>query len=94
MKKVVTLLAGLAVGAVAAYVVAQRKEEIMQKLNEIQNAIKDLELKEKARVTMNEVVSKVKNLLQKGEELTIEEKEKMLAEIEEKLKKLEDAIRG
>ncbi len=94
MRKVVTLVAGLALGAITAYVVAQRKEEIMKKLNEIQNAIKDLELKDKARVTMNEVVSKVKNLLQKGEELTLEEKEKMLAEIEEKLKKLEDAIRG
>ncbi len=94
MRKVITLVAGLAVGAITAYVVAQRKEEIMKKLNEIQNAIKDLELKDKARVTMNEVVSKVKNLLQKGEELTLEEKEKMLAEIEEKLKKLEDAIRG
>ncbi len=94
MRKVITLVAGLAVGAITAYLVAQRKEEIMKKLNEIQNAIKDLELKDKARVTMNEVVSKVKNLLQKGEELTLEEKEKMLAEIEEKLKKLEDAIRG
>ncbi len=94
MRKVITLVAGLAVGAITAYVVAQRKEEIMKKLNEIQNAIKDLELKDKARVTMNEVVSKVKNLLQKGEELSVEEKEKMLAEIEEKLKKLEDAIRG
>lgn len=94
MRKVVTLIAGLAVGAVTAYLLTQRREEVLQKLSEIQNSIKDLELKDKARITMNEVVSKVKKLLQKGEELTAEEKEKMLAEIEEKLKKLEEAIRG
>ncbi len=94
MRKVLVLIAGVAAGVAAAYVVSQRKEEIIKKLNEIQGMLKDMELRDKAKNSINDVVQKVKKLISKGEELTIEEKEKMLSEIEEKIHRLEEAIKG
>ncbi len=94
MRKVGIVILGVVAGAAAAYIASQKREEILRKLNEIQSTLERMELKEKARTTVNELVQKVKNLVRKGEELTVEEKEKMLAEIEEKIQRLEEAIKG
>ncbi|NPA54220.1 MAG: YtxH domain-containing protein [Aquificae bacterium] len=93
MKRFFTLLVGVATGALATYLLTQRKEEILKKINEIQCLLSEIELKDKIQSSLNDIILKVKNLVKSEEEMTIEEKEKLLAEIEEKLEKLEESIK-
>ncbi|WP_029522492.1 hypothetical protein [Persephonella sp. KM09-Lau-8] len=90
----IMLLLGAAVGAAGAYAATQRREELLEKLNDIQNSLKDAELKGRAKAIVSDVSEKIKTLLKKGEELTPEEREEVLEEVEEKIKKLEEVVKG
>ena len=88
------LVVGSVLGAVGAYFAYKRKDEILAKLTEIQENLKEAELTEKAKTAVNDVIEKLSSLIRKEETLTKEEKEKTLAEIEEKVKKLEEVVKS
>ena len=90
----IMLLLGAAVGAAGAYAATQRREELLEKLNDIQNSLKEAELKGRVKAIVSDVSEKIKTLLKKGEELTPEEREEVLEEVEEKIKKLEEVVKG
>jgi Predicted membrane protein len=93
MKKSTLLIAvGSVLGAVGAYFAYKRKDEILAKLSEIQENLKEAELTEKAKTAVNDLIERLTSLIKKEETLTKEEKEKTLAEIEEKVKKLEEDV--
>jgi uncharacterized protein HemX len=92
-KKAVLVALGSALAAVGAYFAYKRKDEILEKLSEIQENLKEAELTEKAKAAFNDVVEKLSSLVKKGEELSEDQKAKELAELEEKVKKLEEAVK-
>jgi uncharacterized protein HemX len=95
MKKSTLLIAvGSVLGAVGAYFAYKRKDEILAKLSEIQENLKEAELTEKAKTSVNDLIERLTSLIKKEETLTKEEKEKTLAEIEEKVKKLEEVVKA
>ena len=94
MKKGAVLLITSVLGAVGAYFAYKRKDEILQKLNELQEALKETELTDKARTAIGEVIDRITNLIKKEEEMSEEEKVKILKEVEEKIKKLEEVVKS
>jgi|GEM_PF-581154 gas vesicle protein len=86
-------LIGTIVGAGTALVVATKKEEILKKLEELQTHLKESELPEKAKNIAKDVMESLKQLVISGREnLTEEERRSILDEVEEKIRKLEEAI--
>ena len=94
MKKGAVLLLTSVIGAVGAYFAYKRKDEILQKLNELQEALKEAELTDKAKATIGEIIDRVTGLIKKEEEMSEEEKVKILKEVEEKIKKLEEVVKS
>ncbi len=84
---------GSLIGAGAAYVATTRKEEILQKIEELQEQVKESDLPERARTLVKEISESIKNLLLTGEEtMSEEERKSILEEVESKIRKLEEAI--
>ncbi|NPA51845.1 MAG: YtxH domain-containing protein [Aquificae bacterium] len=94
MKKGALLLVTSVLGAVGAYFAYKRKDEILQKLNELQEALKEAELTDKAKTTIGEVIDKITGLIKREDEMTEEEKVQILKEVEEKIKKLEEVVKA
>ena len=67
--------------------------EILKKLEELQTHLKESELPEKAKNIAKDVMESLKQLVISGREnLTEEERRSILDEVEEKIRKLEEAI--
>jgi len=91
-KSSLMFLLGTILGAGAAYVATTRKEEILKKLEELQEQIKESDLPERAKNLVKEI-SEVLNILTSGEKsMSEEEKKNILEEVEAKIQKLEEAI--
>jgi len=93
-KSTLLIVAGSVLGAVGSYFAYKRKDEILAKLSEIQENLKEAELTEKAKTAVNDLIEMLTSLIKKEETLAKEEKEKTLAEIEEKVKKLEEVVKA
>ncbi|MEO2068406.1 MAG: YtxH domain-containing protein [Desulfurobacteriaceae bacterium] len=86
-------LLGTILGAGAAYVATTRKEEILKKIDELQEQIKESDLPERAKNLVKEISEAINILLTSGEEaMSEEEKKNILEEVEAKIQKLEEAI--
>ncbi|MGC9119998.1 MAG: YtxH domain-containing protein [Sulfurihydrogenibium sp.] len=95
MKKKTLLIAlGSTLAAVGAYFAYKRRDEILEKLSEVRESLKDAELTEKAKSAFNDVIEKLSSLVKKSEELTEEQKAKEIAELEEKVRKLEEVVKA
>lgn len=93
-KATLAIIVGSIVAAVGGYFAYKRKDEILAKLSDIQNQLKETELTEKAKTALNEVVEKLSSLVKRSESLSEEEKAKEVAELEEKVKKLEEVVKA
>jgi hypothetical protein len=91
-KSSLMFLLGTILGAGAAYVATTRKEEILKKLEELQEQIKESDLPERAKNLVKEI-SEALNILTSGEKsMSVEEKKNILEEVEAKIQKLEEAF--
>jgi len=91
----IMFILGSLVGAGAAYLATTRKEEIMEKLQELQEQLKESDLPERAKKLVKEIAENIQTLITAPEEeLTEEEKKDILDEVETKIQKLEEAIKG
>ncbi len=89
----IMFLLGSILGAGAAYVATTRKEEILKKIEELQEQIKESDLPERARNLVKEISESIAHLLTSGEEaMSEEEKKNILEEVEAKIQKLEETI--
>ncbi|WP_456396112.1 YtxH domain-containing protein [Desulfurobacterium sp.] len=94
-KETIMFILGSLVGAGAAYLATTRKEEIMEKLQELQEQLKDSDLPERAKNLVKEIAENIQTLIMSPEEeLSEEEKKDILDEVESKIQKLEEAIKG
>ncbi|SMO48077.1 hypothetical protein SAMN06269117_10618 [Balnearium lithotrophicum] len=92
-KSSLMFLLGSLIGAGAAYVATTRKEEILKKIEELQEQIKESDLPERARALVEDISRSIKELLTSGEEeMSEEEKRTILEEVEQKIQKLEETI--
>ncbi len=92
-KSSIMFLLGSILGAGAAYVAATRKEEILKKIEELQEQIKESDLPERAKNLVKEIAESINLLLTSGEEaMSDEEKKNILEEVEAKIQKLEETI--
>lgn len=86
-------LLGSIVGAGAAYVATTKREELLKKLEELQEQIKESDLPERARFLVKDISESIRHLLSSGEaEMTEEEKKSILEEVEAKIQRLEETI--
>jgi len=92
-KSSLMFLLGTILGAGAAYVATTRKEEILKKIDELQEQIRESDLPERAKNLVKEISEAINILLTSGEEaMSEEEKKNILEEVEAKIQKLEEAI--
>ncbi len=92
-RETLMFLLGSLIGAGAAYVASTRKEEILNKIQEIQEEIKKSDLPEKAKALIKDIAENIQTLITSSEEaLTEAEKKDILEEVETKIQKLEEAI--
>ncbi|MEJ5173366.1 MAG: YtxH domain-containing protein [Hydrogenothermaceae bacterium] len=93
-KSTLAIILGSVAAAVGGYFAYKRKDDILAKLSEIQNQLKEAELTEKAKTALSDVVEKLTSLVKRSDTLTEEEKAKEVAELEEKVKKLEEVVKS
>jgi ArsR family metal-binding transcriptional regulator len=92
-KSSIMFLLGSILGAGAAYVATTRREEILKKIEELQEQIKESDLPERAKNLVKEISESINHLLTSGEgAMDEEEKKNILEEVEAKIQKLEEAI--
>ncbi|MCX7760892.1 MAG: YtxH domain-containing protein [Hydrogenothermaceae bacterium] len=93
-KSTLAIILGSVAAAIGGYFAYKRKDDILAKLSEIQNQLKEAELTEKAKTALSDVVEKLTSLVKRSDTLTEEEKAKEVAELEEKVKKLEEVVKS
>jgi hypothetical protein len=81
-------------GALFGYVVADRKKEILEKLENLEEKIKDNDLASEIKDKAKDVIESVKSFLDKSEKVAKEEEEDILNIVEEKIKKLEKILQS
>ncbi len=92
-KSSIMFLLGSILGAGAAYVATTKKEEILKKIEELQEQLKESDLPERARSLVKEISESITQLLTSGEgAMSEEEKRNILEEVEAKIQKLEETI--
>ena len=92
-RETLMFLLGSLIGAGAAYVASTRKEEIINKIQELQEEIKKSDLPERAKALVKGIAESIQALITSSEEaLTEAEKKDILEEVETKIQKLEEAI--
>ncbi len=93
-KKSLLFILGTVVGAGAAYVATTRKEELLKKIEELQEQLKESELPEKAKGLVKDISESIKKLILTPEgEISEEEKKSILEEVEAKIQKLEETVK-
>ncbi len=86
-------LIGTLVGAGAAYVATTKREELLKRIEEVQELLKESSLSEKAKSLVKEVSESIRKLVSSESEISEEEKRSILEEVEEKIQKLEETLR-
>ncbi len=93
-KNSLLFILGTVVGAGAAYVATTRKEELLKKIEELQEQLKESELPEKAKGLVKDISESIKKLILTPEgEISEEEKKSILEEVEAKIQKLEETVK-
>jgi hypothetical protein len=87
-------LIGFILGVLFGYVVADRKKEILEKLEKLDKKIKDNDLASEIKDKAKDVIESVKSFLGKSEKIAKEEEEDILNIVEEKIKKLEKILQS
>jgi len=89
----IVFLLGTLVGAGATYVATTKREELLKKIEELQEQLKESDLSEKAKLLVKDITESIKKLVAAPEDsLSEEEKKSILEEVEEKINKLEETI--
>ena len=81
-------------GALFGYFVADRKKEILEKIENLEKKIKDNDLASEIKDKAKDVVELVKSFLDKSEKVAKEEEEDILNIVEEKIKRLEKILQS
>jgi len=93
-KNILLALIAFILGALFGYVVADRKKEILEKIENLEKKIKDNDLTSEIKDKAKDVIESVKSFLDKSEKVAKEEEEDILNIVEEKIKKLEKILQS
>jgi signal transduction histidine kinase len=93
-KNILLGLIAFILGALFGYFVADRKKEILERIEKLEKKIKDNDLTGEIKDKAKDVVELVKSFLDKSEKVAKEEEEDILNIVEEKIKKLENLLRS
>jgi signal transduction histidine kinase len=93
-KNILLGLIAFILGALFGYVVADRKKEILEKIENLEKKIKDNDLANEIKDKAKDVIESVKSFLDKSEKVAKEEEEDILNIVEEKIKKLEKILQS
>jgi signal transduction histidine kinase len=93
-KNLLLALIAFILGALFGYVVADRKKEILEKIENLEKKIKDNDLTSEIKDKAKDVIESVKSFLDKSEKVAKEEEEDILNIVEEKIKKLEKILQS
>jgi signal transduction histidine kinase len=93
-KNILLGLIAFILGALFGYVVADRKKEILEKLENLEKKIKDNDLASEIKDKAKDVIESVKSFLDKSEKVAKEEEEDIFNIVEEKIKRLEKILQS
>jgi len=93
-KNILLALIAFILGVLFGYVVADRKKEILEKIENLEKKIKDNNLANEIKDKAKDVIESVKSFLDKSEKVAKEEEENILNIVEEKIKKLEKILKS
>ena len=94
--KFLLMLLGATLGGVSAYLITKRNEELKKKIAVLQEKVKSTEVSNKVKTSLDEILSKLNNVLNKKVEaptVSTAEKEEILKEVEEKIEQLEELLK-
>jgi len=92
-KNILLGLIAFILGALFGYVVADRKKEILEKIENLEKKIKDNDLTSEIKDKAKDVIESVKSFLE-SEKVAKEEEEDILNIVEEKIKRLEKILQS
>ncbi len=96
--RLVWTVLGFVLGGVAAYMLTKRREELLERIITLQEKLKDKEIANKTKDTLNELINKLNSItrekIRSKSPSKIKESSKTLEEVEEKLEKLENLIQS
>ncbi len=92
-KEFIAFTTGVITGIAISYLTYKNKEQLKEKLDDIEKKVKDLEIKEKIEEPIKDLIKTLKKTIDKTEKLAKEETEEVLDIVEDKIKKLEEIIK-
>jgi signal transduction histidine kinase len=93
-KNILLGLIAFILGALFGYVVADRKKEILEKLENLERKIKDNDLASEIKDKAKDAIESVKSFLDKSAKVAKEEEEDIFNIVEGKIKKLEKILQS
>lgn len=93
-KNILLGLIAFILGALFGYTVADRKKEILEKLENLEKKIKDNNLATEIKNKVKDVIESVKSFLDKSEKVARDEEEEILNIVEEKIRRLEKILQS
>jgi hypothetical protein len=93
-KNILLGLIAFILGALFGYTVADRKKEILEKLENLEKKIKDNNLVTEIKNKVKDVIESVKSFLDKSEKVARDEEEEILNIVEEKIRRLEKILQS
>lgn len=88
------LVFGFLLGFIVGFVLSLKRKLILQKIKDIENKIKDLNLSDRLKENFKEILNLMNILVEDKTNIAKEEEEHILNIVEEKIKRLEQIIKS
>ncbi|SNZ02265.1 hypothetical protein SAMN06265182_0070 [Persephonella hydrogeniphila] len=86
------LMTGFFSGLIFSLYLYRKRKKILEKLNEIENRVRNIQVKNFIRSIVYETTSNIRKLLTNTKGVPLKEKEYILKKVEEKIRRLEEIV--
>ena len=83
---------GFLMGVIMSVYLYRKRKKIIDRLNDIENRVKRVEVKNRIKGIVWETTARIRKLLTNTKGVPLEEKEYILKKVEEKIRKLEELV--
>ena len=89
-KFALVFVSGVVVGTISTFILERKKEKILKKINNLEEKLKFLNLRNNLKIEIKNILEKLKISLNNDKNLTEVERDMILKEVKKKIKEIEE----
>ncbi len=89
-KFALVFVSGVVVGTISTFILERKKEKILKKINNLEEKLKFLNLRNNLKIEIKNILEKLKISLNDDKNLTEVERDMILKEVKKKIKEIEE----